>query len=831
MIRILIGLIIAFATVLFLVLTALVVVPIVVDQDDYKEQIVNLVKEKTGHDIVLYGDISLSMNQISQITVSLGRSEIKNSHGISGGSLAVVDSIDLGLELLPLFSKKFEVTYLSAIGLEANLERSVSGLGNWQGSNNVAKSDETGSQQEPQQNSEQETDKKISNGKKGLAFLAGFSLGDIIIKNAKVNYVDHGSGAFYSVDKLNINSNEIKPGQISKISMRGQWQGQNPASEGDLNLTYNFLFAPSANRVEVTGLSMEFNGKRSGFTIKESELALKTDMVYDLSEGSLKLNRTDIALKVWTQGLAFRELGLNFRGAVTVAPDFTSLHLPNAAMTTQIKADTLPPAGVELAIQSDISFNLLNSVVKMEKLSVKGPANMLLSGSVVGESLRSSPQFSGALVLDEFEVQALLNALGRPLTEAGQLRHAALASKFKITAARGELEHFTLKLDDTNIKGVVAIDSFAKPVVGFDVAVDNLDLNRYLASKKSGNLTQNNVASQIVDNGAVESDSTPVQLIQVSSKPQSASLTFLDNLNLYGRAAFANLKVGKLVVKDLKLETTANRGLVTLAPVTAKLYGGQLLANLDLDTTKSQPHIKIASQINGLKAENLLADLTGDSKFSGLSNLTLKATSLGVDAGAIRKNLNGTMALEVEDGELHGVDLVDQIRTIYKTVSNSAKDDTATDDMVGKATSFSTLSATATIKNGVIYNSDLALGSEILLVNGGGTVDLVAEEVDYTFNADVYTTVKELNQKEAEKIKGLLIPIHLKGKFDSIGPPQIEDSDLSVILGSALKTKLVKDGLEKLRKNDKVRKEIDRLEDKFGGKLPVKKLLDGLFGM
>ncbi|MBF0195154.1 MAG: AsmA family protein [Magnetococcales bacterium] len=542
-------------------------------------------------------------------------------------------------------------------------------------------------------------------------------------------------------------------------------------------------------------------------------------------------DNTDIALKAWTHGLAFRELGINYKGSVIVEPDFASIQLPNVAMTTQIKADTLPPAGIELGINSDIIFDLARSMATAEKLSVKGPAGMQLSGNIVGKLLEGSPEISGSLVVDKLKIQGLLNALGQPPSQLGSLSHAAMASNFSITNKKVKLNNFSLQLDDTNIKGVAFIDSIHKPVVGFDVVVDDLDLNRYLETQQNVKPSANSSNAPAIVSGTSVSKAAATNLKQTTVKPAMLPLAFLYNKHVYGKAVFGRLKVNKVVMRDLLIETTVNDGFVTLAPVTAKLYDGQLLSNIYFDLNKSEPHVKIATQITGLKAGDLFHDLTGEDKFKGLSNLSFEVASSGSDNVSMLKNLSGTMALDIENGEIHGFDLVEQIRTIYAVVGNQKEDGATGKNLGAKATQFSNLTGQATIKNGVVKNEDLVLTSDLLLLNGEGSVDLVAQEVDYIFNADIYTTIKELNQKEADKIKGLIVPIHIKGKFNNIGPPKIEKDDLSVLLGSALNTKIVKDGLKKLGENEDIKKHINRLEEKFGGEIPVKKLLNGLFGL
>jgi uncharacterized protein involved in outer membrane biogenesis len=821
MIRVFIGLIITLATALFLVLTALVIVPMVVDQDDYKEQIRSLVLEKSGHELILHEDISLSMNKFPQFTVVLGRSEIKNSSGFSSEDFVLVESIDVGVDLLSLFNGPPEVTYLSVSGLEINLEKNSAGVDNW----SRAKAEKNSGEPEINQVVVAGDGSHRDDAKPQLAFLAGLSLGVINIESAEVSYIDQVKGISYSMEGLSIITSSFEPGEESEIAIKGHWLSENPASDGNINLKYKVLFDQSSWKLMVVDLILDVNSRRPGFLIKEGQVALKTDLVYNLKGGGVTLSNTDLDLKGWTDDLPFRELGVKFKGSAIASSGFATVHLPeDSVMTAQIKADTLPHAGIELAIHSDISFNRAASTLQMAKLRVKGPAGLLVSGELSGKSLKSQPELSGELSMERVDLEAMMIALGQHLSSTGVLSHGAIAAKFRVDAEGGELQNIRLQLDESNIEGVASISSFSRPVVAFDIKVDDLDLDHYLAAKKDGEVIPAEEGEVVVP---VEAGAA----IEMVSKTAEPSLfTGLANLDLYGKIVFDRLKLRKVVVSDLSIESTAQSGLITIAPVMANLYDGQLLANIAVDLRKPEPSIKFENSITGFQIGGLLNDLNGDAKFTGLTNLTYALNSKGADSLSLRKNLNGTISMAVDNGEVHGFDVVQKIRSIAKVGRDTRNGEASSDEPMVKATKFSELTATAIVKNGLIVNKDLKAVSPILHLTGKGSVDLVAEEVNYTLSADVYTAVKEVDLNKAKKLKGMVVPIHYWGPFSSIGVPKVENVDFSSLLKSSLKTKLLQDSIKKLGGEEKVKRELERLEKQFGGKLPVNKLLKGVLG-
>ncbi len=103
LIKWLFGLIIIVAVLIVLVA---VIVPNVVDPNDYREEIASLVKDKTGRELNLSGDLEVSV--FPWLGVKTQGLQLSQPEGIDGHMVAV-DTAQLRVKLLPLLSKRVEV--------------------------------------------------------------------------------------------------------------------------------------------------------------------------------------------------------------------------------------------------------------------------------------------------------------------------------------------------------------------------------------------------------------------------------------------------------------------------------------------------------------------------------------------------------------------------------------------------------------------------------------------------------------------------------------------------------------------------------------------------
>ncbi|MCP4996519.1 MAG: AsmA family protein, partial [Gammaproteobacteria bacterium] len=115
--------------VLLLLVAAAVILPLVVDPNDFKGEIVNQVKEQTGRDLKIAGDLNLSV--FPWLGVKIDGVELSNAKGFGDGPFALVRHAAVRVKLKPQLKKELEVDTIGLDGVMLNLARNKSGASNW----------------------------------------------------------------------------------------------------------------------------------------------------------------------------------------------------------------------------------------------------------------------------------------------------------------------------------------------------------------------------------------------------------------------------------------------------------------------------------------------------------------------------------------------------------------------------------------------------------------------------------------------------------------------------------------------------------------------------
>ncbi|MEJ1411092.1 MAG: AsmA family protein, partial [Candidatus Sedimenticola sp. (ex Thyasira tokunagai)] len=172
--------------VVLLVVAAMVIVPMVVDPNDYKEEIVAKVQEQTGRTLQIDGDLKLSV--FPWLGIEIGELELSNARGFGDKPFAAVNHAAVRVKLMPLFSSQVEVDTIGLEGLQLNLAKNSAGVSNW---DDLAKGDSA-----PESGGD---DSKASGG------IGAFTIGGININNAQVSWDDRSSGQQLSISNFSLN--------------------------------------------------------------------------------------------------------------------------------------------------------------------------------------------------------------------------------------------------------------------------------------------------------------------------------------------------------------------------------------------------------------------------------------------------------------------------------------------------------------------------------------------------------------------------------------------------------------------------------------------------
>jgi AsmA protein len=208
--------------------------------------------------------------------------------------------------------------------------------------------------------------------------------------------------------------------------------------------------------------------------------------------------------------------------------------------------------------------------------------------------------------------------------------------------------------------------------------------------------------------------------------------------------------------------------------------------------------------------------MTGKDTVTGTLSAVAKLSGTGDNPDAIKKALNGNLALSFSDGAVKGVNLVRVVRQAQAVVKGKPY----VEKSEVEQTDFSTLTATASVADGVVRNNDLEAKSPLLRIQGKGSVNLGKESIDYLLTTTIVGTLEGQGGRELSDLKGIPIPIEVNGTFSK---PRYEprlDEALKQVAGEKVKEK-VEEEKEKLRE-----KAEKKLQKKLG-----KELGDGLKGL
>ena len=175
---------------LVIVLIAAVIVgPGLMNWNGYKVDIAKAVKDATGRDLKIDGDIELSL--VPSITVSVGGIRLANAPGMKSKEMLSIKSVAAKIALFPLIGKRVVVDSFVISGLAVNLEVDAKGKQNWVfdgkpgAASPAAKSDPPGS----------------TGG--GLP-ISDLQLGDVRLVEGSISYLDAGSGQSVVVKNINL---------------------------------------------------------------------------------------------------------------------------------------------------------------------------------------------------------------------------------------------------------------------------------------------------------------------------------------------------------------------------------------------------------------------------------------------------------------------------------------------------------------------------------------------------------------------------------------------------------------------------------------------------
>jgi AsmA protein len=533
--------------------------------------------------------------------------------------------------------------------------------------------------------------------------------------------------------------------------------------------------AAAIAKLQIVNGTLQYRDAGAGTDLTLRALNLETGRLKSGEPFDLKLAFTLL------QGKSL-EAGVQLQGRTTLDLAANRYQLAAPQLDLQLKGAGLPAAGLPVQLRFEaIDADLDAQTLKLPGLKLQA-AGAQLSGSLEGTKIIDAPHFAGPVQLAEVSTRELLHRLGIELPatrDPAMFRKLSFSGTLVASSEALMLDGLKLKFDDSTMTGRAGISNLASSSLAFDLKLDRINADRYLAPVPPKN--------------AAAAKAAP-------AAPIAVPVELLRSLNAHGTLSAGAAVFAGVQYSNLRIGVNAGGGKLHVFPSEAQMYGGQYHGDITVDASGRVPRLSVDEHLSGIDFAPLMSDMLETKRISGHGNAAIKATATGADSSAMLRTLNGTLEFHVDDGALEGADLWYEIRRARALLKQQAPPARTGPEH----TPFTALSATGKFTNGVLSNEDLKVAMQYLQVSGRGSADLPASTLDYRLDA-VVLKIPEETAADTQDIVGLKVPVVVTGSFAS---PKVRP-DVSGLLKARVQQEIDK------HKDEVKQKLQDKLQDKL----------------
>ncbi len=705
------------ASLVVIVVLAAILIPVLVNPNDYKDEIAQQVYQKTGRTLTIEGDIDLSISLPLSVSLDLGKTELSNAKGFGDQPFARIEGISLYVAIMPLLTQnRLDIGEVRLDNMTLNLIKNKDGKTNW-----ADLSGEKPAQEKTAKTNKTPGSKDSSEPAAEKAPMPAISVAGLNIKDAQISWTDKQNNQHIVLSKANISISELIENKPFELDISTLINSSSPDIKGSFKLS-------------------------SSPTISLAQQLFK---------------------------------------------------LPQTQLTLDLTGSALPGGATKTTLGGDIVFDGLKQLLDINGMQLTS-YEMVINGQFQASKLDTTPEYNGKVSIEKFSPKQLAAALGAALPamkEKQALSSADAKLSFKGDQNKLNISSLTANLDDTALTGTAVIKNFQKPVYGFNLKLNQLNLDYYAMATPEQAASQKPVAKT-----APKQSSTSKPKAASTGKPAAAPVfpvETLRGLNLDGKLTIGQFIAGGAKMTNVVIVLKGKDGLVQLAPLKADLYKGNINLKTTLDARGNTPRLKIINELKGVQIGDLLQDVSGSQEITGTANISANITTTGNDKDRLIKNSNGVVKLLVANGHIKKLDVINTLRKADAILKGRAA---PTQDQE-QNTKFSELKGTFNIKNGVVKNNDLSSKSPVMELTGAGYADLPKEYLDYTLQVKLLNSLKIDENSQGTDYRGKEIPYTIKGKFSDLK----QEASISKVLEQQAKKKVE----EKLN---------EKLEEKFGDK-------------
>ncbi len=385
-----------FVTLLFIVFVGLVAYVLTFDPNENKDWIAGNFRDSTGRELVLGGDVSLTIYPWAGITVD--DVSISNAPGFSATPLLQAEHIAVRVKLMSLLNGSYEIDKVRLDGVRLNLEVLGNGESNWSSSIGA-----------------EEDGLRAASARNADAGVPSIIIGGVDIQNAELVYDDQFANTHYEISNFDLSISELVYGAPLDVRMNFDATSRAPQLAVSANIAGTVLYDIDAGHYDLDPLQLEATLRGPNVPTGSADIVLSTALSANPREDTLTL-----------RNLEFDALGTHLNASIDIARSSTPTPAVNANLTL---------AGSDLAVlfrimeQEELAQRIgsLNSAFKitasadadMATAAVSVPtlqAEMLganIDGTLSARRINTqTPAFSGNLTAAGPDLPTLIEVLG-----------------------------------------------------------------------------------------------------------------------------------------------------------------------------------------------------------------------------------------------------------------------------------------------------------------------------------------------------------------------------------------------------------------------------------
>lgn len=802
------GILIACVVLLIAAFIGVAIFILTFDTTVYKNKLASMVKSEYNRDLIVNGEIKLSLFP----RIGLNVSDVSLTEQGSKEIFAHIDNVRFAVAIWPLMSNRFLVDHMAVTGLKANIIRDENGLLNFDDLLNL--SDRTIKESQTSSTATQLTPTPL-NSPALTEWLAEtdfkVDVAGMVLQKAQLNYRDLGLQHQLQLDNVQIDTGRITVGQAFDFHMVADVNGQQPQAAAKLDVNSLLLLNPQKQHYSAQKLRVNLEGHVDNLNIDSANLQgdfnidtlsyaiLGKGVEFNLTANgvdsshtqtlNIEMDAPQLGYNASDLSLSLQDFSLNSRlqrkDKQAIEVDVQSPELE----VTPVKAGGQPLTGKIILERTDqrmdLGFSLTNISGTAQDLKVE---QVQLTGIYQPDEQRKLDMvFNSAGRFNVFDRQIKLPYI------QGEIHLQEVEEKVQTFPVTGTL-NTDLRQDQTDFnlalissQGKLAltgiISNVFKPRISFDVSADSFNLDDFFAdlaiiddpeSKVSPNTSSADKLLPESNTAAKESVNNQPSVATAEVEPQEHSgLSFkqelLSRLSGVGTFNFKQLSYHDVVFNNLGATLIFDQQDVQIKSLKAQVFDGQLSANGEYSLHDNA--LRADANFTDVQVQNLLAQLKANPLISGQMNLHVDMLSQGKNERELLDNLQATLEAQLADGAFQGVSIEELVSDPLMYYAQDPMGNNALSVDYTKQTRFNTFALQAKIADqevalqGLDIQGDmgsLALGKEPAYYNWQRNEMFVPAQLE--INAPVSVQQSGI----LIQVKNVSLPIYITGPRENL---------------------------------------------------------------